>query len=198
VMSMASTSTEEEEEGVALLTPTGRVQRVLELARALGPVGVRRPERDRDRLLEAALALAPDSDPAPARIALTGVHSLVYSAAPGGSSGRIGPLNGAVTQEFDRDGATFINAVQVLGLRIALTATRRIQNDTTIAVKFHRTAVSVFGVPIVERETRGGGAWKVIYAGTITDRDGTTKLVRILQTPSLFVIEQPLAATEAL
>ena len=174
-----------------------RVQEILQLARELGPVGVRQSAENQQRILDAALQLNEFSDPAPAKIPLSGIHNLLYSAAPGGSSGKLGPLDGAVTQEFVDD-RTFINAVQLGPVKIALTASREIKNDTTIAVKFHKTAVSVFGVKIVEKEVGGGGAWKMVFAGKVQDREGTEKLIRVIQTPSLFVIEQPLNKSDAM
>jgi hypothetical protein len=91
------------------------------------------------------------------------------------------------------DDTFFINAVTVGPVKIALRASREIKNDTTIAVKFHTTTVSVFGVKVVEKEVGGGGAWKIIFADIVKDpRDGTQSFVRVMQTPSLFVIEQPI------
>jgi hypothetical protein len=166
------------------------VQEVLQLAREFGPVGQRQSAENQQMLLDAALKLMDFSDPAPAKLALSGIHYLLYSAAPGGSSGKLGPWDGAVTQEFVDD-STFINAVQLGPVTIALTASRQIKSDTIIAVKFHKTTVSVFGVQLFEKEIGGGGSWKMLFAGRVQDRDGTEKLVRVIQTPSLFVIEQP-------
>jgi hypothetical protein len=53
------------------------------------------------------------SDSKPARRKLEGVHTLCYSASPGGSSGRlVGPFYGKVKQTFLEDGDTFINSVE--------------------------------------------------------------------------------------
>ena len=180
--------------GAAATRKTQKVVEVLQLARKLGPVGVRQSESDQQRLLEAARALRDDPDPGtppPARTPLSGIHHLVYSASPGGSSGQLGPFNGKVTQEFVDD-TTFINAVELGPLRIALTASRTVKNDDTIQVRFHKTRVSLFGNQVVEKEVGGGGAWKMIFVGKVKDEDGREKLVRIMETPSLFVIEQPL------
>ena len=103
----------------------------------------------------------------------------------------MGPFNGKVTQEFV-DETTFVNAVKLGPLTIALTASRDIKNDTTIAVKFITTRVYLFGNQIAEKDVGGGGVWKMLFAGIVRDTDGTEKLVRILETPSLFVIEQTL------
>jgi len=130
-----------------------------------------------------------------ARIPLEGIHSLVYSAAPGGSSGKLfGPVYGKVQQEFV-DQEIFINSVQLGPLKIALQAKRKIMNDTSIKVTFLKSSVSVFGNNVVEKELAetSGGVWKYLFCDTITDVDGTKKLLRIMETPSLFVIEQPLS-----
>lgn len=169
---------------------TLRVQELLRLSRELGPVGSRRSAEDQQRMLNAALELKPFSDPNPAELPLSGIHNLVYSAAAGGSSGKLGPIDGTVTQEFV-NATTFINSVTVGPLEIGLTASRQVKSDTILAVKFHKTTVSVFGVPLVDKEISGGGSWKMLFAGHITDTDGTRKLVRVMQTPSLFVLEQP-------
>lgn len=166
------------------------ILQVLDLAEQFGPVGVRQPEESQQRILDAALALKSVGS-APARVELNGIHNLVYSSAPGGSSGKLGFIDGQVTQTF-LDEKTFINAVQVGPIRIALTAEREVKNDTTIKVTFHKTTVSVFGKQLVEKETGGGGVWKYIYAGVVTDKKGAKKLVRVMETPSLFVLEQPL------
>ena len=164
---------------------------MLQLARRLGPVGSRQSPADQQLLLDAALELRSLSDPTPSRIPLTGVRHLVYSASKGGSSGQVGPFNGKVTQEFV-DETTFVNAVKLGPLTIALTASRDIKNDTTIAVKFITTRVYLFGNQIAEKDVGGGGVWKMLFAGIVRDTDGTEKLVRVLETPSLFVIEQTL------
>lgn len=182
---------------VTTLTRDERVQELLQLARELGPVGVRQSAENQQRILDVALQLKEFSDDAsttaPAKLPLSGIHNLLYSAAPGGSSGKLGPFDGKVTQEFVDD-KTFINAVELGPVRIALTASRAIKNDTVLAVKFHKTTVSVFGVQVIEKEIGGGGSWKMIFAGKVKDPrgDGTETLVRVMQTPSLFVIEQPI------
>lgn len=170
----------------------GPVQELLNLGRKLGPVGVFQSKEDQDLILNSALQLERYSDANPAMIPLTGVHDLVYSAAPGGSSGKIGPFSGKVIQDFVDD-KTFINAVEIGPVKIALTVERKIRDAATIEVFFKRTTISLFNQKIIENETRGGGIWKYIFAGTIRDNDGTTKFIRIMQTPSLFIIEQPIS-----
>jgi hypothetical protein len=90
---------------------------------------------------------------------------------------------------------TIVNAVTLGPLRIALTATRKNVKDgtTTIAVTFRKTngCESVWQNTVVEKEIQGGGIWKYRYNGVVKDVDGSKKRVRILEAPSLFVLEQP-------
>ena len=173
-----------------------KVRQVLSLARSLGPVGSLCSQDDQERILQAEQALPPVV-PAPATtIELQGIHKLVYSAAPGGSSGKLGPFVGSVTQQFV-NATHFINAVDFAGgaLRIALTASRKVLDDgDRINVFFHKTTVYLFGKKLVEKEVSGGGQWQYIWAGVIKDKEANNKkkLVRIMETPSLFVLEQDL------
>ena len=171
-----------------------KVQQVLEFARTIGPVGSLASEEDRQKLVSMANELVEYSDPNPSQIPLHGTHSLVYSASEGGSSGRLGPtpFYGKVKQEFHDDTITFVNSVSFGPLEASLRATRSIKNDATNLVKFHQTTIKVFGQTIVDKEIKGGGFWKYLFMGKILDKDGTRKLVRIMETPSLFVLEQPL------
>ncbi len=101
-----------------------------------------------------------------------------------------------MTQEFV-DEETFINAVQLGPFKIALRASREIKSDTVIKVSFHQTTVSLFDIPIVNKDIAGGGAWKMMFCGVVTDATSDRKtLVRIMETPSLFVIEQPIVDTD--
>lgn len=135
-------------------------------------------------------------------IPLIGVHDLIYSAAPGGSSGKIGPyFYGKVTQTFLNETA-FMNAVDFRPLNIALTATRHAKNATTFIVQFQSTTISLFGIPLIEKSICGtGGVWKIIYSRIVHDKssktnDGGNKkriLLRIMETPSLFIIEQDIS-----
>ena len=185
---------------------------LLESARRLGPVGVRNTVEDQVRIqsivtrlkqqLEQERNMRGSTKCNYTDIPLVGVHDLIYSAAQGGSSGKIGPyFYGKVTQTFVNQ-TTFINAVDFGPLNIAFTATRQVKDNATFIVRFHSTTVSVFGIPLIEKSIRGtGGVWKIIYTGIVNDstnivaEDGQPKriLLRIMETPSLFIIEQNLA-----
>lgn len=169
-------------------------QGLLSYARKVGPVGSLASESERKDVEELAKKLARvKGDPRPSKAPLRGTHNLVYSAAPGGSSGRlIGPLYGKVTQEFLGDDKTFINAVRVGPLEISLEADRIVKDDKTNVVKFRKSRIKLFGNTIVEKEVSGGGTWKYLFMGEVKDNDGKPRLLRVMETPSLFVIEQPL------
>jgi hypothetical protein len=172
-----------------------RVREVVSLARTLGPIGVSCSDEDQARILEAARSLKdlPGSSVVPN---LEGLHRLVYSAAPGGSSGKIGPLVGTVTQEFV-NATHFINAVALGPLLIELRASRKSVKDTTqINVFFHETVVTLFGIPLLNKPASGGGQWNCVWAGVIpaddNDLSSKKKLIRVMETPSLFVLEYDL------
>jgi hypothetical protein len=171
-----------------------KVKQVLKFAREIGPIGSLASEEDQQKLVSMSKELVEYSDPNPSRIPLYGVHKLVYSASEGASSGRLGPtpFHGNVKQEFRDDNVTFINSVSFGPLEASLRATRTIKNDSTNLVKFHQTTIKVFGRTLLDKEIKGGGFWKYLFVGKILDDDGTEKFVRIMETPSLFVLEQPL------
>jgi hypothetical protein len=163
----------------------------LQQAKDFGQVGSLRTQEERDSLLSLAKdVIAPLTDRKPARVPLTGIHQLIYSAAPGGSSGKIGPFVGSVTQEFVND-TTFINAVRLGPLQIALRAERQVTSDTTIKVTFRETTVTLFGQEVTRKTIENsGGVWKYLFCGMVTMDNGKQKLIRIMETPSLFVLEQ--------
>ena len=171
------------------------VEELLRYARKVGPVGSLATERERERVKELARTLTSQNGiDNPAKFPLRGTHDLVYSAAPGGSSGRLfGPVYGKVTQEFLEDDKTFINAVQIGPIEISLQAEKSVKNNKTNVVKFRKSIIKVFGKTIVEKEIAGGGVWQYLFMGTVLDEKGRKTLLRVMETPSLFIIEQPLA-----
>lgn len=165
---------------------------LLELAQTVGQVGSLASEEDQAKMEAAAAEAIPFSDSKqPAKYPLTGVHNLVYSAAPGASSGKIGPLVGKVSQFFEDDDI-FYNRVAFGPLQIALRAKREMMNGSTIKVSFLETSFSLFGKTFKTAQASGGGVWKVKFVGTYQDENGNEKLLRIMKTPSLFVLEQDL------
>ena len=173
------------------------VQELLEEASKVGQVGSLATEEERARLVSLAEQLTSYSDRNPAMVPLNGIHQLVYSAAPGASSGRISggggkiSIVGTVSQKFETD-TIFYNRVTFGPLMIALQAKREIKNASTIKVSFLETSFSLFGKTFATKQAGGGGVWKVKFVGKIEDKDGKEKLVRIMETPSLFILQQPL------
>ena len=169
------------------------VQEVLALSRTIGPIGIFASVRDQQSLEQLALSLKPFSDKNPTQRQLRGKYSLLYSAAPGRSSGRLaGPFYGAVTQEFI-DNDSFINAVQFGPLKISLRATRTAtSHQKKLGFNFRQTTVQLFGQTVLQKDIGGGGVWDYLFIGEITDTDGIVKLVRVMKAPSLFILEQPL------
>jgi hypothetical protein len=176
----------------AILARNEKVQELLGAALKVGQAGSMATEEERSLMESLAKQAVKSTDPKPAKYRLEGVHNLVYSAAPGGSSGRLfGNVVGKVTQVFEDD-EIFYNRVQLGPLLISLKARREIKNDVNIKVSFLETTISLFGLKLVQKEAGGGGVWKVKFVGEVKDANGKTKLVRIMETPSLFVIEQTL------
>ena len=93
---------------------------------------------------------------------LEGEHSLLFTTVAGGSSGKLGPFVGAVTQNFI-DAVAFENVVELGPLRLALRAKRTPTDGQTYRVDFEALGVEVFGVKLFERAMGGGGAWKLRY-----------------------------------
>jgi hypothetical protein len=142
---------------------------------------------------ELAAAVVPFSvSKTPAKFSLEGEHNLVYSAAPGASSGRVfGNVVGKVSQYFE-DEDIFYNRVTFGPLQIALKPKREVKNGSMIKVSFLETKFSLFGKTLKEGKAGGGGVWKVKFVSIVEDEEGNKKLVRVMETPSLFILEQPL------
>lgn len=156
-----------------------------------GQVGSKLTEEERSIIDDIAASLSPSSSPSPAKIELSGKHELIYSASPSASSGALGPLTGKVTQSF-LDETRFINRVQFFGgaFKIELYAERKVLDDTRIRVKFKETVISVLGQEVKRFEAKGSGIWDYMFAGPITTTSGEKMLLRVMKTPSTFVIVQ--------
>lgn len=120
--------------------------------------------------------------PEPTRMPLSGVWQLVYTSSTGGSSGKVGPFVGRVTQTMVDD-SIFINAVEFFGgaVRLALEAEREVLDSKRIRVTFRETAVSVFGRQVFRKAIEGSGVWVQRYVD-----EG----LRVMDTPSLFVLRK--------
>jgi hypothetical protein len=106
--------------------------------------------------------------------------------AKGGSNGKLGPFVGTVQQEFIDD-KKFINSVSLGPLKIKLQAVREILTDQSVRVKFEKTSVSLFRNRLVDKETKGQGVWKMRY---FNEDPNVGRRIRIMDTPSLFIIEE--------
>mmetsp|Transcript_13260 Transcript_13260/g.20053 ORF Transcript_13260/g.20053 Transcript_13260/m.20053 type:complete len:240 (+) Transcript_13260:138-857(+) len=155
-----------------------------------GQIGSKLTEDQRSTVDDLASSLSSYSDPAPAQIDLRGTHDLIYSAAPGGSSGALGPLVGKVSQTF-LDDVRFINRVELFGgiVKIELYAERKVLDETRIRVKFKETVFTVFGNEVKRGDVKGSGVWNYKFSGMV-DVDGEKMLLRVMETPSTFVIVQ--------
>jgi hypothetical protein len=171
------------------------IQQLLQRARELGPIGTDCTSAQQDELVTMARKVAQYSDAKPARVLLppNSVHHLVYSASPGGSSGKIlGPVVGKVTQTI-LDERDMVNAVECGSLCIALELHREILDDTTTRVTFDKTSTFLFGRTVTEKLIANrSGIWNIHFVGNIIDVDGRRKLVRVMETPSLFILVSPL------
>ena len=150
--------------------------------RAGTPVGTSAQSSVQEEIASAASALAatvPAGEDLTA-VPLTGTHECLFSMAPGGSSGKLGPFTGRVSQEFVDD-VNFINRVKFFGgaARIDLKAQRTVVDGQTLKVSFVSNEVFLFGKSVVEKPLKGKGVWKVLH-----DSNG----VRVMKTPSLFVL----------
>ena len=156
-----------------------------------GQVGSKLSDEQRSIIDDIAASLGQYSSPSPAKIDLKGKHELVYSASPSASSGALGPLTGKVTQSF-LDETMFINRVEFFGgiAKIELYAERKVLDDDKIRVKFKETVMSVFGKEVKRFEAKGSGIWDYVFAGSITQPSGEKLFLRVMNTPSTFVIVQ--------
>ena len=162
--------------------------KLIETCRNYGQVGSLLSEQERGEIESLADALSPFSDCCPARDTLTGQHELVYSASPSASSGKLGPFTGKVTQSF-LDETSFINRVELFGglAKVELNAERKVLDDSRIKVIFRRTDFFLLGKEVKSGEVKGAGIWDYRFSG-IVELNGERVLLRVMDTPSLFVI----------
>jgi hypothetical protein len=157
---------------------------LLSLCEATPKNGVDAPDDTKRRIEDTISRLAEVCPPRPALINLRGcTYKLLYSTAPGGSNGKVGPFVGTVTQRFSAENdVDFVNSVELFGvLRISLHAERTILDDTRIRVTFKQTRVSMFDIEVFRKNISGSGVWKQLYV----DSD-----LRVMNTPSIFVLKK--------
>lgn len=170
------------------------IQNLLAEARVIGQVGSKTTPENRQKLVDIAKSLSTYTDKNPAKIPLASEepHNLIYSASPGGSSGAVGPFVGKVEQNFPNE-KDFINSVQLFGgvLKVQLFAERKVLDSKRIRVTFKETVVNLFGNEVLRKDTKGQGVWNHLFVGEV-EIEGKRRLLRVLETPSLFIIENDL------
>jgi len=166
---------------------------LLEKCVQLGQIGSKCTEEERAQVTTLARKLVPYSLSSPAKYPITGIHRLIHTHSKGGSSGAIGSfLVGQVTQEFIND-TQFINAVQLGPIKISLYARRKVMDNNRVQVTFDESAIEFLGYEMKRTPAKGSGVWKCLFVGQFYDeRVNKTKLIRIIEAPSLFVLEQTL------
>lgn len=107
-----------------------------------------------------------------------GTWRLAYTNAKGGSNGKIGPVQGRVSQIFAvnprPDGAiAFVNSVEIAGLvEIALDAVAcerpkaAARGGSVVDVEFIKTTFKLAGIPLWNVSTAGKGYWEIIYSSS--------------------------------
>ena len=162
---------------------------LIQAATASGPVAVDASDEAQAAVESAAVALRGQGAAAPADIPLRGTYSLLYSAAKGGSNGKLGPLTGTV-QQIIVDETSFINQVDFFGgaLCVQLHAERERLDEERIRVNFKETSFRLLGNELVRKPTNGSGVWvnEFVQQGD----DGESAGFRVMRTPSLFVLQQ--------
>ncbi|GMI42918.1 hypothetical protein TeGR_g12450 [Tetraparma gracilis] len=118
---------------------------------------------------------------------LTGTHRLVYSTAPGPSSGSLGPFVGSVTQTFV-DEVRFVNRVELGPLKLELSARRTAIDGKRYRVSFDDLSVSCFSLPLLAKTVGGEGVWELRFVEACEGSGG--RKVRVMSTPSIFVLEE--------
>ncbi len=85
----------------------------------------------------------------------------------------------------------YINRVELLGglVKIELYAERKILSESKVRVKFRETAFYLLGNEVKRGEAKGAGVWEYIFSGFV-NVDGEKMLLRVMKTPSTFIIVQ--------
>ena len=89
-----------------------------------------------------------------------------------------------------------INSVQIGPLWAEVAATLTVVDDRTSQIDFLILTYRLFGIPLYIKNVAFAGEWKYIHHGTFTDVDGKNKLLRVMETPSLFILTQDLNPEE--
>ena len=123
----------------------------------------------------------------PARIDLRDSSwELVYTDSSGNSSGKLGPLVGKVTQEFD-GAAGYANVVTLGPLEVRLVASYTVKDSRALVVQFESIGVSVAGFQLLSKPfptPKPRGNWAMLFADT------DTRILRVPETGNVFVLRR--------
>ena len=64
-------------------------------------------------------------------------------------------------------------------------------DDWSGKILFKRMTYKLLGIPLYHKQVpcnSPGGTWKYLYVGNFVDIDGKRKLLRVMETPSLFLL----------
>lgn len=168
---------------------------LLRVAEKIGQVGKDTTAENRAKIDQLAEQLSHFSDPHPARVSLKGTHALIYSGSEvGHPAGRLGLFVGEVTQVFWNE-TVYQNRVHLGPLQVSIFANRQVLNDDEIEVCFYETQIHLFDKLVLKRSVDLGhpGIWKHLFVGQVTI--GNEKmLLRVMNTPKLYVLTQPIDA----
>lgn len=153
-----------------------------------GQIGSKLSADEQQIIDDLAAKLEAFTDSSPAQVLLQGRHDLIYSSNKGASSGQLGPFVGKVSQSF-LDDRRLINRVEIGPIKIELNAERKVLDGNRIRVKFKETAFYVFGNEVKRSEVKGAGVWDYLFSGSVVV-NGENMFLRVLKTPSTFIIAQ--------
>mmetsp|Transcript_16653 Transcript_16653/g.23143 ORF Transcript_16653/g.23143 Transcript_16653/m.23143 type:complete len:195 (-) Transcript_16653:165-749(-) len=159
---------------------------VVDEARSLGPVANDEPEDKKEAFLSLARQLQPLSDPQPARLDFTGNYERLYSVSPGKKLGLI--------QQKFLDRTNVVNSVALGPLKTTSYGRYKATGDFSGTIVFEKLVFSVFGLKFYEKPYQAEGLWKILFVGTFVDHDGVRKRLRVMETPTLFLLLQNLEA----
>jgi len=174
------------------------IRQLLESARQWGPLGTLAPDSEQEIMLKLSREMVSLSEPHPANVSLAGkTFDLIYSDHPGRPSGRLfGRVHGKMTQSFLTNG-DYVNAVTLGPLTTTITAHKTTldgDDGWTNEVTFYEAAVKLFGKTLIKKKIDLGksGTWKYLCLCQIQDDDddGRSKIIRIMETPKLFILQE--------
>jgi hypothetical protein len=176
-----------------LATASGSAEDVAQLKAELDAAAGTRNGTDRSAGQREALSALVDrlaaANPTrePARVDLRNSSwELVYTDSSGNSSGKLGPLVGKVTQEFDGD-AGYANVVELGPLQVRLVASYMVKDSRALVVQFESIGVVVAGFQLLSKPfptLKPRGNWAMLFV------DSDTRVLRVPETGNVFVLRK--------